>query len=102
MYLLPNCSLTIPKKNINERSDCLDNTENFSEKALKTIKAYDDKIAKLKSELRKTENKRETYYLRTLGEALNKSNLSLGAFFNLIDANSESKEKPKDTTEHIV
>lgn len=71
--------------------------EENREKIIETIDSYDDKIEKVRKDLKKLTDKRENFFTRTVSDNLKANNMSIRDFFESIDNFKETKESKKKT-----
>lgn len=71
--------------------------EESREKIIETIDNYDDKIEKVKKDLKKLTDKRENFFIRTVSDNLKANNMDIRDFFESIDNFKETKESRKKT-----
>lgn len=71
--------------------------EESREKIIETIDSYDDKIEKVKKDLKKLTDKRENFFIRTVSDNLKANNMDIRDFFESIDNFKETKENKKKT-----
>lgn len=69
--------------------------EENREKIIETIDSYDDKIEKVRKDLKKLTDKRENFFTRTVSDNLKANNMSIRDFFESIDNFKETKENRK-------
>lgn len=67
-------------------------------KALATMKGYDEKLQKAQEELQKLQDKKDNFYMVTVANTLKSHNISLPMFFDYLDMIiGDIKEKGKKT-----
>ena len=71
--------------------------EENREKIIETIDSYDDKIEKVKKDLKKLTDKRENFFTRTVSDNLKANNMGIRDFFESIDNFIETKENKKNS-----
>ncbi len=69
--------------------------EENREKIIETIDSYDDKIEKVRKDLKKLTDKRENFFIRTVSDNLKANNMNIRDFFESIDNFKETKESKK-------
>lgn len=71
-------------------------------KAIATMKGYDEKLRKAQEELQKLQDKKDNFYMVTVANTLKSHNISLSTFFDYLDVIIEDiKEKSKKSRQGL-
>jgi len=62
------------------------------EKVIETLDNYDEKIEKMKKDLKKLTDKRENFFTRTVSDNLKANNITIRDFFKNLDKLKENEE----------
>ena len=69
------------------------------EKVIETLDNYDEKIEKMKRDLKKLTDKRENFFTRTVSDNLKANNITIRDFFKNLDKLKENEKNTVNKTE---